>query len=128
MEIDAYLERIGRDGPREPTGETLARIHRAHMLAVPFAEFDATCRHHQPSLMSIFTRKVVCSRATPDGRITLSNNRLIATAGERREIRLIAHEAEYRAMLRTRFKIDRGEEASIARLLVPPAPPERPGP
>ena len=40
MEIDAYLERIGYRGSREPTVETLKRLHRAHMLTVPFENLD----------------------------------------------------------------------------------------
>ena len=40
MDVDAYLERIGYDGPREPGEETLVALHRAHMLAVPFENLD----------------------------------------------------------------------------------------
>jgi N-hydroxyarylamine O-acetyltransferase len=36
VNVDAYLDRIGYSGPREPTPETLRLLHRAHMLAVPF--------------------------------------------------------------------------------------------
>jgi len=64
----------------------------------------------------------VCSLATPDGRITLSNSRLIMTAGERREEREVADEEEYRALLETHFGIDLGEEASVDRLMVPGTP------
>jgi len=35
-----YLDRIGYDGPAAATPETLTRIHRAHMLAVPFENLD----------------------------------------------------------------------------------------
>ncbi|HET8677269.1 MAG TPA: arylamine N-acetyltransferase, partial [Blastocatellia bacterium] len=40
MDIKAYLERIDYGGPVEPTAETLVRLHRAHMLAVPFENLD----------------------------------------------------------------------------------------
>jgi len=36
----AYLDRIRYAGPTEPTAETLAALHRAHMLAVPFENLD----------------------------------------------------------------------------------------
>ena len=36
----AYLDRIGYSGPAEPTAETLAALHRAHMLSVPFENLD----------------------------------------------------------------------------------------
>ena len=40
MNRAAYLERIGYDGPLEPTLETLAGLQRAHMLSVPFENLD----------------------------------------------------------------------------------------
>ena len=40
MNVDAYLERIGYAGSREPTFETLSALHRAHMLSVPFENLD----------------------------------------------------------------------------------------
>ncbi len=35
-DVKAYLERIGYEGPPEPSAETLRRLHVAHLLAVPF--------------------------------------------------------------------------------------------
>jgi N-hydroxyarylamine O-acetyltransferase len=64
------------------------------------------CRYHQTSPESSFTRRRVCTRATPDGRITLSDMRLIVTkAGERRQHDL-ADEAEVRTVLKEHFGID----------------------
>ena len=40
MNVDAYLDRIGYRGSREPTFETLSALHRAHMLSVPFENLD----------------------------------------------------------------------------------------
>ena len=40
MRVDAYLGRIRYDGPTALTPETLRRIHRAHMVAVPFENLD----------------------------------------------------------------------------------------
>jgi N-hydroxyarylamine O-acetyltransferase len=40
VNVDAYLERIGYEGSRSPTFETLAAVHRAHMLSVPFENLD----------------------------------------------------------------------------------------
>lgn len=36
MNVDAYLDRIGYRGSREPTAETLRRLHLAHLESVPF--------------------------------------------------------------------------------------------
>ncbi len=38
--IDAYLERIGYRGSREPNIGTLRKLQRAHMLTVPFENLD----------------------------------------------------------------------------------------
>ncbi|HUP61055.1 MAG TPA: arylamine N-acetyltransferase [Thermoanaerobaculia bacterium] len=38
--IDAYLSRIGYEGPRDPTPETLRALHERHMLSVPFENLD----------------------------------------------------------------------------------------
>ena len=80
------------------------------------------CQRQQTSSESIFALKTVCSLATPDGRITLSNNRLIMTSGERREEREVGDEQEYRILLETHFGIDLEEEARVDRLMVPGTP------
>lgn len=38
--IDRYLARIGYDGPREPSPETLRALHVRHLLTVPFENLD----------------------------------------------------------------------------------------
>lgn len=38
--VEEYLGRIGYDGPRDATEETLRRLHVAHLLAVPFENLD----------------------------------------------------------------------------------------
>jgi N-hydroxyarylamine O-acetyltransferase len=40
MDAGEYLERIAYTGAVDPTAETLANLHRAHMLAVPFENLD----------------------------------------------------------------------------------------
>jgi N-hydroxyarylamine O-acetyltransferase len=40
VDVDAYLDRIGYAGAREPSADVLAGLHRAHMLAVPFENLD----------------------------------------------------------------------------------------
>jgi len=40
LDLDAYLRRIGYDGPTEPSEATLAALHRAHMAAVPFENLN----------------------------------------------------------------------------------------
>jgi len=40
MELSAYLDRIGHVGPVAPDAATLKALHRAHLLAIPYENFD----------------------------------------------------------------------------------------
>jgi N-hydroxyarylamine O-acetyltransferase len=40
LDLDAYLSRIGYSAGLEPTIETLAALHRAHVLSIPFENLD----------------------------------------------------------------------------------------
>lgn len=52
-----------------------------------FSEFEAMCKYHQISPESPFTRKRIITRATPRGRVSLDDTRLILTKdGEREEL------------------------------------------
>ncbi len=48
-------------------------------------EFAPRCAYQQTSPESHFTQKPVCSRATEDGRVTLSGRTLIVTEGDNRQ-------------------------------------------
>jgi N-hydroxyarylamine O-acetyltransferase len=79
--------------------------YRFRMLAYELADYEAMCRYHQTSPESPFTRKRVCSRVTPRGRITLTDGRLILTENGRRTERPLADDA-WPAALREWFGID----------------------
>ncbi len=68
-------------------------------------EFAEMCRYHQSSPDSSFTRKRLCTRATPEGRITLSDMKLIITRNGQKEERMLANEEEWRAALRQHFDL-----------------------
>jgi N-hydroxyarylamine O-acetyltransferase len=68
------------------------------------------CRYHQTSPESHFTQKRICSRATKDGRITLSDMRLIETSDGQRRERTLANQNEYAVSLREQFGIVMTEE------------------
>lgn len=40
MKLDAYLDRIAYHGPLRPDRATLAALHRAHLLAIPYENLD----------------------------------------------------------------------------------------
>lgn len=44
LDLDAYLDRIGYDGPLAPTLETLKAIHHAHALSIPFENLDVLAK------------------------------------------------------------------------------------
>ncbi len=68
-------------------------------------EFAGMCHYHQTSPDSPFTRKRVCSLATAEGRITLSDLKLIITRNGQREERLLNSEEEWRVVLDRHFGI-----------------------
>ena len=70
-----------------------------------WADFSGGCEYHQTSPDSFFTRRRICSLATPGGRVTLSDMKLSITQGKDRTERLLASDAEYAAALRDHFNI-----------------------
>jgi N-hydroxyarylamine O-acetyltransferase len=69
------------------------------------SDFAAMCHYHQTSPESHFTRKRVCTRATPEGRITVSDDKLIETRNGVRKERVLAGEGELRAKLHELFGV-----------------------
>ena len=68
-------------------------------------DFAGMCHYHQTSPESHFTQNRVCSRATPDGRITLSGMKWIVTAAGHRDEYLLASEDERTQILQQEFGI-----------------------
>lgn len=79
--------------------------YRFTLQPYEYADYAEMCRYHQTSPQSSFTQKRTCSLATPAGRVTLTNNRLITTkAGERTE-RVLVDDLEIAAVLREQFGV-----------------------
>ncbi|MGC2181784.1 MAG: arylamine N-acetyltransferase [Terriglobales bacterium] len=68
-------------------------------------EFAPMCHYHQTSPESPFTRKRVCSLATPDGRITVSDRRLIITRNNEKQERPLNSEDEWQSALQEYFGV-----------------------
>ncbi|HEX6484447.1 MAG TPA: arylamine N-acetyltransferase [Ktedonobacteraceae bacterium] len=68
-------------------------------------DFTERCHYQQTSPESHFTQNRICSLATPTGRITLSDLRLITTIHEKREERLLHSEEEYQKVLEEMFGV-----------------------
>lgn len=69
------------------------------------ADFRGACDWTQASPDSAFTQRRICSLATPDGRITLSDSRMFLSSNGSKQERPVASEAEYDDILRERFQI-----------------------
>ena len=72
-----------------------------------YADYAEMCLYHQTSPESHFTRARICTRATREGRLTLSGMRFITTSrnGGRRERTLVSQE-ECADILRDHFGIE----------------------
>ena len=70
-----------------------------------YADYEEMCLYHQTSPLSHFTQRRICSMATPDGRVTLSDRRLITTDGVERREQELADEGEYVLALKKHFDI-----------------------
>ncbi|HEX2866019.1 MAG TPA: arylamine N-acetyltransferase [Ignavibacteriales bacterium] len=70
-----------------------------------YEDFSEMCQYNQTSPKSHFTQHTICSLATPEGRITISDKRLIITEGENKQERLLTDNAEYYDLLNKHFGI-----------------------
>jgi N-hydroxyarylamine O-acetyltransferase len=92
------MERAERDG-------IWKRQYSFTLTPRSLKDFAAMCHYHQTSPESPFTRKIVCSQATNDGRITVADRRLILIRNGTREEQLLASDEERSAALKKYFEI-----------------------
>lgn len=92
------LRRRDRGGPWEPQ-------YRFSLQPHGYSDYAGMCLYHQTSPQSHFTSGRVCSRATPAGRVTLRDMRLIQTAGGVRDERVLESQEEYARSLREHFGV-----------------------
>ena len=89
---------------RESAGNWIAQ-YSFSLLPRRLEEFAGMCHVHQTSPKSSFTQKRICSRATPEGRITLSEMNLILTSSGGRQETTIGSEEERQRILEREFGI-----------------------
>lgn len=93
---------------RDEDGQWKAQ-HRFTLTPRTYADYTEMCQYHQTSPQSHFTRSRICSRATEEGRISLSEMRFITTSrgggNQVREERTLKSEEEYAEILRDQFGI-----------------------
>jgi N-hydroxyarylamine O-acetyltransferase len=68
-------------------------------------DYEPACVYHQTSPRSSFTRGSIISRATPEGRVSLEDGRLILTQNCHRSEHQIANKHEYQKFLKQYFDI-----------------------
>jgi N-hydroxyarylamine O-acetyltransferase len=73
------LQKIG-DGDWKPQYRFTLEPH-------VYEDYEEMCHYQQTSPESHFTRSVICSRLTAEGRVTISDKRLITTRGDTRDER-----------------------------------------
>ena len=84
---------------------TWEKQYRFTLQPRAFSEFQAMCEYHQTSPDSHFTRKRIISRATPRGRVSLDDTRLILTNDGAREVQEITASERYDALLLEHFGV-----------------------
>ncbi len=67
--------------------------------------FKPECQRKQTQPGSYFVRNFICTKATPTGRVSIMNDKLIIKTNEQRESRLIEGEADRLAILKHKFEI-----------------------
>jgi N-hydroxyarylamine O-acetyltransferase len=89
---------------RGESGEWKAQYRFSHDPHV-LADYAGMCHYHLTSPKSFFAQGRICSLPTQDGRVTLSEMRLIITRGGTREERVLESEEEHAEALREHFGI-----------------------
>lgn len=102
--------RLRRQGERwlaehHSDGQDWGLLYDFTLTPRQLADFAGMCRWHQSSPESPFTRGRLCSRLTPEGRVTLSGLKLIVTRNGRREERDLGGEEEFHALLWEHFGV-----------------------
>jgi N-hydroxyarylamine O-acetyltransferase len=92
---------------RRNDGEDWQAQYRFTLQPYTFPDYEEMCHFHQTSPDSHFTKNLICSRATADGRITLSDMRFITTSGPQRlrDEQTLSSREEYERVLREQFGV-----------------------
>lgn len=111
-QVDGHdLYRIDQEGSdytllrREPNKDW-QRQYRFTLTPRQLADFATMCHYQQTSPNSHFTHGRICSRAIPEGRVTLRNTRLIITQNGQRTEQELADEQACMDALHEYFEID----------------------
>jgi|SRR5215470_7212107 len=90
---------------RQLADQSWKALYQFTLTPHPLEDFEPRCQWQQTSPESHFVQQRICTRATPEGRITLSDLKLIRTVHGKREERMLANEGEWRAALLEHFGV-----------------------
>lgn len=88
------------------TGDPWKAIYRFTLEPRQLQDFSEMCHWHQTSPKSWHTQNRICTRATPDGRITLRETKLVITKDKDRSEQVISTKEEYEEALKTHFGVE----------------------
>lgn len=100
---DAFV--LSEQNEREQNPAMQAQ-YRFTLIPHQMNEYEGMCKFHQTSPKSMFTQKRICSRATENGRLSLTDLKLITTKDGDREERFLRSEEEFGTALKEYFNID----------------------
>lgn len=100
---DAFVLSEQNEREQNPSMRTQYRFTQ---IPHQMKEYEDMCKFHQTSPQSMFTQKRICSRATENGRLSLTDLKLIVTENGNREETLLSSEKEFEAVLKKHFNID----------------------
>jgi len=103
QEADAFILLEKKNLDEQPV---MHAQYRFTLQAHELDEYTDMCHYHQTSPKSSFTQKRICSRATLDGRISLSDLKLIVTKNEAREECDLNSEKGFIQALKEHFEIE----------------------
>jgi N-hydroxyarylamine O-acetyltransferase len=86
-------------------GDPWQAVYRFDLKPRRLHDFDGMCRWHQTSPRSWHTQNRICTRATQDGRVTLSGMKLVIRSRGKRTERVLTSAKEYDGLLKEHFGI-----------------------
>jgi N-hydroxyarylamine O-acetyltransferase len=90
---------------RQLADQTWKSLYQFTLEPHALEDFEPRCQWQQTSPDSHFVKQRICSLAIPEGRITLSDLKLIRTTHGKREERMLANEDEWQAALVEHFGV-----------------------
>jgi N-hydroxyarylamine O-acetyltransferase len=97
---------------RSSTGNDFISQYKFGLNPRGLSEYQQMCNYHQTSPESHFTQKIICSKATETGRISLSDLKLIITGNGIKKQKKIAKQ-EFQKLLKKYFNITLRSELTV---------------